>query len=200
MTSRTLAIPLTLASLLAGTVARAEPPESTAVIPEAPQPEGEVSFVHIESVREVALEFRRGGDVDWVRVCTSPCDQVLSREGDFRITGRDLQTSDTFALVRGTRTANLQVRPTTKSARVFGVLGVVTGAITVGLSVLAYLGAKEDASVSPIRCGLGLDSLAHVGLGDDEQTRNTCPERRSRIQCPTSSRASSASAFWPPVR
>jgi hypothetical protein len=108
--------------------------EGTVPAPSAPAANGERPsevWVHLDASGGVLLQQDVTNDDDWQTVCAAPCDRLLPTAFFYRVAGDDTKSSADFALraPRGTR-ETLVVDRASKSAFVWGLVGVVGGPLT----------------------------------------------------------------------
>jgi hypothetical protein len=128
--------------------------------------------VHIESPRPVTLETRAGGDVAWSVACESPCDVAVATEGDLRITGPDVTTSEPFVLRPRGNSVVLRVRPASRTVKMLSVTGIILGgAVSVG-ALLVGQAVVTSSAVSGIAGGMC--GLTSYNIYDTTADRPSC--------------------------
>jgi hypothetical protein len=98
-------------------------------------------WLHIESTGPVRLD--NVVNNEWVAICTSPCDQPISPDGDFRLAGPGVVESAPFQIHAspGER-VDLHVDPSSRFVRGLGVTIVIVGPV-VGIGALIVAGVQE---------------------------------------------------------
>jgi hypothetical protein len=113
------------------------PPPAETVAQTGPrQPTG--VFVHIDTPRPVELQYE--GDDPWHEfhtVCASPCDTEVPADANYRISGRDVNSSGRFSLLEGPTRQTVVTAPHSAFAFYSGIGLVVVGAPAI---VFAFLG------------------------------------------------------------
>lgn len=82
--------------------------------------------VHIDTPEPVELQMQQGDE--WIPVCSSPCDRVVSTTNLYRIDGSGVRTSKPFRIM-GNGKVRLDVEPTSSANHAIGVVVVVTGGV-----------------------------------------------------------------------
>jgi hypothetical protein len=128
--------------------------------------------VHVDSPRPVTLETRAGGDVAWSVACESPCDVSVQTDGDFRIAGPNVTTSEPFVLRPRGELVALRVRPASRTVRALSVTGIILGG-AVSLGALLVGQALVTSSALSGAAG-GMCGLTSSNIYDSAADRPSC--------------------------
>jgi len=103
--------------------------------------------VHLDSPQSVDLE-RATGDKrnPFYVVCTSPCDEALPADGEYRISGDSVRFSRRFVLPDGASRDVIAVRPASSAAFQIGIALISLGGLSLGIGLLVTVanGLADD--------------------------------------------------------
>ncbi len=107
---------------------------------QAPVDRARSVWIHIESTGPVRLD--NVVDNEWVSVCTSPCDRLISPDGDFRLAGPGVVQSAPFQIhARPGERVDLHVDPASRFVHGLGLTIVIVGPV-VGIGALVVAGVQ----------------------------------------------------------
>jgi hypothetical protein len=136
---------------------------SPAVVPvaRAPLDPSRSVWLHIESTGPVRLD--NVVDNEWRAVCTSPCDRLISPDGDFRLAGAGVVDSAPFQIhARPGERVDLHVTPSSQLVHGLGVATVIVGPI-VAVGALAMAAVQAfGAAVTNVANGLQQSSCGRA--------------------------------------
>ncbi len=114
--------------------------------------------LHVDSPSPVSIEKRADANAPWEHVCESPCDQHVPIEGEYRVTGTDVNESKPFQLHTRGDTATIKVTPGSP------------GKARTGWIVLGAGGAVAIAGIIVDAVGTG---QGHIAGADGATTDNS---------------------------
>jgi hypothetical protein len=121
-------------------------------------------YVHIEGSDAAQLQRDTGDHRHWDSVCSAPCDQQVSLNDTYRISGAGIRNSAPFTLsVHGGQREVLTVDEGSKAGFVLGIVGVSVGSFAATIGLLVVL---VSSAVDAIGDGTSSSSRNDSGNGE----------------------------------